>query len=869
MDHSQQLLDAKLTPMLQQYLEIKNQHPGCLLLFRLGDFYELFFEDAIKAAPALDIVLTRRGKKDDQDIPMCGIPFHASDSYIARLIQKGFKVALCEQLESPMEAKKRGAKAVVKRDVVRVLTPGTLTEDTLLQARENNFLMALAEDGDAIGLAIVDISTGDFLLESVPEKELESAIIRTTPKEILLSQNLAKKFESRLLPWKQILSLQPQSRFDALNAHRKLLETFHVSTLEGFGQFSKGEIIAGGAILDYVTLTQKGKLPAFTAPKQYVASNYLQIDGATRQSLELHRTLKGDYKGSLLASIDRTETAAGARLLSQRLATPLTCIKDILFRQNAIRYFVDNLPLLDKVRGTLKNTPDLERILSRLVLGRAGPRDLANIKEALATVEKIKLLFPQDFASSSELDALGELSSYQALIQTLDQALSDSLPVLARDGGFIAAHFHPKLDTLRQLRDEGKKHIAKLQGDYATQTNIPTLKIKHNHVLGYYIEITSLHKDKMSEKFIHRQTLANNMRFTTVELSELERKLSTASEEALALELELFHSLVQSIMAEESSIALAARYLAIIDVASSLATLAVDENYCAPTIDDSKIFNIEQGRHPVVEKALKTQLLSFTPNSCSLQEKNIFWLLTGPNMAGKSTFLRQNALIIILAQIGAYVPAQKAHIGVVDRLFSRVGAADDLAQGRSTFMVEMVETAAILNQATKRSFVILDEIGRGTATYDGLSLAWAAAEHLHNMNECRTLFATHYHELTDLKELLPLLTCHTMQVREWNDKVIFLHEVVAGQANRSYGIHVAELAGIPSRVVGRAKEILLSLESNHKMPKHKDQPLPLFSYQETPKKNPIEEKVKEINADTVTPREALALLYELKELADA
>ncbi|MBM3611332.1 MAG: DNA mismatch repair protein MutS, partial [Alphaproteobacteria bacterium] len=390
MDLREQLLEGKLTPMLQQYLEIKNQYPGCLLLFRLGDFYELFFEDAIKAAPALDIVLTRRGKKDGQDIPMCGIPFHASDSYISRLIQKGFNVALCEQLEDPIDAKKRGAKSVVKRDVVRILTPGTLTEDTLLDARKNNFLLAIAEDERSLGLAIVDISTGDFILEAIPEKELESALMRIGPKEILLSQALGKKLEYRLFPWKNILSLQPQSRFDALNAHRKLLETFHVSTLDGFGQFSKGEIIAGGAILDYVSLTQKGKMPPFSLPKHHIASAYLQIDGATRQSLELHQTLKGEYKGSLLEAIDRTETSLGARLLSQRLSNPLTQVTKIQERQNAIRWFIENVSILDAVKTTLKNTPDLERILSRVALGRAGPRDLASIKEALCIVEKIR-----------------------------------------------------------------------------------------------------------------------------------------------------------------------------------------------------------------------------------------------------------------------------------------------------------------------------------------------------------------------------------------------------------------------------------------------------------------------------------------------
>lgn len=857
--------EVKLTPMLYQYMRIKERYPGCLLLFRLGDFYELFFEDALEAAPALDIVLTKRGKKEGQDIPMCGIPFHASDSYIARLIQKGFKVALCEQLEDPKEAKKRGPQAIVTRDVVRILTPGTLTEDTLLNARHHNFLVCIAEHEKSIGLASVDISTGDFILEHFPLDELESALIRLNPKEIILSQMLLPVVEPWLKPWKAIISPQPSSRFDALNGKQKLLEMFHVATLEGFGTFSQAELMAGGAILDYVSLTQRGKLPPFSPPKCRKSSDHLEIDGATRESLEIHQTLRGEHHGSLLHAIDRTQTPLGSRLLSQRLANPLTNPASILLRQHAITWFLNHQEILESIRLALKGSPDLERILARIVLGRGGPRDLGNIKIALCVVEKIRAFFPAEkLTPSSELEeALRELSSYQSLIETLERTLGESLPPLAREGGFVAANIHPELEELRHLKDEGKHILTNLQSKYVTETGISSLKIKYNNILGYYIEITALHKDKTPETFIHRQSLVGAIRYTTIELSDLEQKLNTASERILALELEIFNSLVQMIIQEERALLKAARYLAIVDVASSLAFLARKEEYCAPSIDESSTLLIQKGRHPTVEPVLKSRLVPFTPNDCSLDTQNPFWLITGPNMAGKSTFLRQNALIILLAQMGSYVPAFKAHIGVVDRIFSRVGAADDLGRGQSTFMVEMVETATILNQATERSFVILDEIGRGTSTYDGLSIAWASAEHLYHVNKCRTLFATHYHELVGLKKNLPLLSCHTMHVKEWNQKIIFLHEVIEGQADQSYGIHVAELAGIPPSVIKRAQEILKSLE---KGPSHTPPSLPLFDYTPPPQESIVEKKIKATDIDALSPRDALGFLYQLKEM---
>jgi len=864
---------AHLTPMLQQYLDIKEQHPECLLLFRLGDFYELFFQDALKAAPALDIVLTRRGKKEGQDIPMCGIPFHASDAYISKLIQKGFKVALCEQLESPDEAKKRGQKSIVKRGVVRILTPGTLTEDTLLKARQNNFLIALSESKNIFGVASVDISTGDFILEAASASSLESVLMRIAPKEILVSQTLAHKLGKDLPLWKQLFSQQPDSRFDMQNAEKKLLETFHVSTLGGFGKFSEAEVIAGGSILDYITLTQKGKIPTISFPKHLLSQDHLQIDAATRQSLEIHQTLKGEYKGCLLHTIDRTLTAGGGRLLSQRLSYPLTNAQAIQERLDSISWFINNPQILQFILSTLKHIPDLERILARLTLGRGGPRDLANIGEGLSGWEKIRntlnqstLKLPSEFRKILENN-----HCYQFLIQKIEHALGESLPILCRDGGFIASGFHPPLDELRELRDDGKKCIIDLQSQYAHETSIPSLKIKHNHVLGYYIEVTSLHKNKIPEHFIHRQTLANNMRYSTLALAELEQKLSSAADQALALEIQLFQNLLEEVLTHTNHISHTAKSLSIVDVTSSLAILAQENSYCLPLIDEGRSFLIDSGRHPIVEGFLKHQLKPFTPNHCTLMEKNIFWLITGPNMAGKSTFLRQNALIIILAQMGSYVPAKRATIGIIDKIFSRVGASDELSRGHSTFMVEMVETAAILNQATQRSFVILDEIGRGTSTYDGLSLAWAIAEHLHNINQSRTLFATHYHELADLRKNLKHLSCHTVRVKEWGEKIIFMHEVIPGQADRSYGIHVAELAGIPSTVLERAKQILISLEEK----KQKNKPvafeeeLPLLrKVLPVAKESTVETMLKNIDIDSLTPRQALHHLYALKDQLD-
>lgn len=860
--------------MMAQYQAVKEQYPECLLFYRMGDFYELFFDDAIKASAALDITLTKRG-----DVPMCGVPWHSHESYLARLIKLGHKVALCEQVETPEEAKKRGGyKALVQRDVIRVITQGTLTEDTLLEKNANNYLTALAEVGGGMGISWLDLSTGDFTLQPLFAKDLGATLERVNPGEILVSEKLVQvpTLFDVFADFKTKLTIQPHSRFDSENARKRLEKIFGVGTLESFGAFSRAEIAAAGALIDYVELTQKGKFPRLSPPKQLMLGSVMEIDAATRRNLELTHTLNGQRAGSLLHTMDMTVTGGGARLLARHLAMPLTQPEEINHRLDMVDFFVKGNIVRKDTRGFLQHCADIERALARLSLDRGGPRDLACIRDTLAqTIQLHRLInvpeLPKGIAAA--LDTLKLWGAHHPLIDQLERALATELPVLTRDGGFIARGYSPKLDELTKLRDDSRLHIAQLQAKYVQKSGITTLKIKHNNILGYFIEVTTNNADKLfadKSEFIHRQTMANAARFTTLELSELERKISEAAEKALALELELFAGLVQEVLSQGELIAKTATALAGLDVAASLAELAITHHYTRPQIDNSLTFTIKGGRHPVVEVALKKQSnTDFIANDCALVDKGKLWLLTGPNMAGKSTFLRQNALIVLMAQMGSYVPATHAHIGTVDRLFSRVGAADDLARGRSTFMVEMVETATILNQATARSLVILDEIGRGTATYDGLSIAWACLEYLHEVNKCRALFATHYHELTELTKTLPNLACHTMRVKEWKDSIIFLHEVADGTADRSYGIHVAKLAGLPPTVITRAEEVLKTIEGQKtgKALKSVTADLPLFTAAPAPqptKPSAVEEALSHFNPDTLSPKEALEALYRLK-----
>src|SRR3954469_16850260 len=820
---------ARPTPVMEQFIEIKAANPDCLLFYRMGDFYELFFEDAEIASRALGIVLTKRGKHLGRDIPMCGVPVIRADEYLHRLIALGHRVAVCEQTEDPAEAKKRGAKSVVRRDVVRLVTPGTLTEDTLLDARRNNYLLALvrartSSDADAsrFALAWIDISTGEFRIAECDRAGLPAEIARLEPGEIIVSDALYG--DADLAPYPRTLpAVTPVTRdvFDGATAERRLSDYFAVATSEAFGTLSRLELNAAAACITYVERTQLGKRPPLSPPLREAQGATLSIDQATRANLELTRTLSGERRGSLLASIDRTMTSAGSRLLAQRLAAPLTEPEAIDLRLDTVEIFVGDAIARQQTRELLHIAPDMARALSRLVVGRGGPRDLAAIRDgigaAAALASRLDKLSPKCAELNNVLAALR--APDQEIMREMMAALSDELPLFKRDGGFIRAGYDTALDESRSLRDESRQVVAQLQARYADDTGVKSLKIRHNNVLGYFVDVTAQHGEKLlgaplNATFIHRQTLAGQVRFTTTELGELEAKIANAADRALNLELEMFEKLAAATIAASNEIKAAAEALAVLDVSSGLATLAVERSYVRPEIDRSLDFVIEGGRHPVVEQAISDP---FVANDCDLSPpatatSGRIWLLTGPNMAGKSTFLRQNALSVLLAQMGGFVPAKRAKLGVVDRLFSRVGAADDLARGRSTFMVEMVETAAILNQAGERSLVILDEIGRGTATFDGLSIAWACLEHLHEVNACRTLFATHYHELTSLAARLPALKPHTMKVMEWQGEVKFLHEIAPGAADRSYGIHVAQLAGVPAAAIKRAEEVLKTLE---------------------------------------------------------
>ena len=868
-----------MTPMMAQYLEIKTSYPDALLFYRMGDFYELFFDDAIAASSALDIALTKRGKHSGEDIPMCGVPHHAAEGYLLTLIRKGFRVAVCEQLESPAEAKKRGYKAVVHRDVVRLVTPGTLTEDSLLDARRHNYLAAYALVRDEAALSWVDISTGAFHVMALPSVMLGPELARLSPSEVLVSEATEDRFRELVEEVGASLTALGRAAFDSQNAEVRLKSLFSVASLESFGGFERAEISAMGALIEYLDITQKGQLPRLQRPNKEVRQRVMQIDAATRRNLEITRSILGGGRaGSLLETVDGTVTAGGGRLLEQRISSPSMDIGLINNRLDCIQYMLDHPADADALRQALRQVPDLDRALSRIALDRAGPRDLVCIRSGLTQSSDISMKYNRYTLPVLLNDALKTLNGFDDLVALLHNALVDEPPLLSRDGGFVATGYDSELDETRQLRDEGRSIIAQMQQEYIQQTEISSLKIKHNNVLGYFVETTATHADKMmapplNETFIHRQTTANQVRFTTVPLSEIETKILNAGNHAIELEKRIYQSLTKEILRLSDEISGAASGLAELDIATSLAKITQSNDWARPTVDNSKAFEISGGRHPVVEAALQSDGARFVANDCALSDGKV-WLLTGPNMAGKSTFLRQNALIAILAQAGSYVPANHAQIGAVSQLFSRVGASDDLARGRSTFMVEMVETAAILNQADDRALVILDEIGRGTATYDGLSIAWATLEHIHDVNKSRALFATHYHEMTALADKMENVENATVTVKEWEGDVIFLHEVKKGAADRSYGVQVAKLAGLPNAVVERARVVLDALEQGERegsgTPKAIIDDLPLFaatptqSAPTTSQPNKIEQMLSEILPDELTPREALQKLYELK-----
>lgn len=882
--------NKELSPGMAQYMEIKKSYPDYLLFYRMGDFYELFFEDAFKASKALDIALTKRGKAAGEDIPMCGVPFHAYESYLAKLIKCGYKVAICEQMEDPAEAKKRGYKSVVRREVVRLVTPGTLTEDTLLDSRRNNYLMGISRNNGIYGFAWVDLSTGVFYTSSSePTKENEASEIygilsKIMPEEILVSDAMLQNpaLFDLFNEYREKLSVLPNARFDYANSLKKTIDFYAVQTLDSFGSFSKAEVTSIGLVLDYVEMTQKGQMPRIMPPVKIREALYMEIDAATAKNLDLFDGARGS---SLISVIDRTVTGAGARMLNSRLINPLLDLEEINARLNAVEFFYKHNDVRDELRNILKKCPDMERAVSRLSVNRGGPRDMAAILQTLNALSPIKVLMTSyqkvdvvDELPKAISSILQKLGDYYSLIDVLSRALNnDNLPLLPRDGGFVAEGYSPELDATRAMRDEGHQFIMNLQGKYIKETQIDALKIKYNNVVGYFIEVPNKYATQMLEKpeFIHRQSVLNAVRFTTAELTELENQIRGAADKALALEMEIFEDITRHIMVSADDISRSANALAELDIAAALADLALENNYCRPELDNSLIFEVVDGRHPVVEASIKRNNEGvFVGNNCSLDgENNRIWLLTGPNMAGKSTFLRQNAIIAIMAQIGSFVPAKSAHIGIINKVFSRVGASDDLSRGRSTFMVEMVETASILNRADERSFVILDEIGRGTATFDGLSIAWAVVEYLHEVNKCRALFATHYHELTVLDAKLPALTLHCMKIKEFNEQVIFLHEVIDGAADRSYGIHVAKLAGLPKSVITRAGQVLKKLEADKQKQSvdSLENDLPLFAFvqneeKEEKSKSPIEEVIDSIEPNDISAREALDIIYELKTL---
>lgn len=911
---------SKLTPMMVQYWDIKEQNSDYLLFYRMGDFYELFFDDAIIAAQTLDIALTRRGKIDDDDIPMCGVPFHSYENYLEKLISAGHKVAICEQLEDPASAKARsGTKALVERGVVRIVTAGTISEDSLLNAKQNNYLAVINYDNNTknnaqkLVFAYLEITTGIFIIENISsEAELSSSFIAKNPSECLVSDSFldyiyetlynnfdnnsgnnsnthkSKSFANIYDEYKAKFTILPDSSFKADKGEKLLREHFKLATIESLGNLSQNELSACGAVLEYLKTTQKNALPRLEKPKKLNQNNFMSIDHATRRNLEINQQLSGGKKGSLAWLLDKTKTASGGRLLNNCLAHPLINIEQITNRLDVVDFFISNHnSLTGQIREILAHTPDLERSLSRIFLERAGPRDLDIIKNSVyaifatqETIRKFQKILQQDSDSQQDLPYL--LQKYltklvvdDGLYDHLNRALKNDLPLLARDGNFIADGYMPELDAHRALKDNAQSVIIQLQQQYSSKYGI-NVKIKHNNILGYFAEVTSQNANLLmnDDDFIHRQTMANAVRFTTKELAELEQKISMASELALAKELEIFHNLQNEILDNAEPLSNAAKSLAWIDLLSGFAELSMAEQYIRPTISEERKLNIKNGKHPVIAKIIANEeqhfVSEFIANDCQMNPDNHIWLLTGPNMAGKSTFLRQNALITIMAQIGCFVPAESAEIGIVDKLFSRIGASDNLAKGQSTFMVEMIETAAILHQATEKSLVILDEIGRGTATFDGMSIAWAVLEQLHNHNHSRTLFATHYHELTELEKQLKHLSNHRMKVVEQNNNIIFMHKVEQGSANRSYGIHVAGLAGIDDSVLKRANEILLMLENKNLNIKTdtdniSNQPTVISEYHYPQHILNLIDKLESINPDSLTPKEALDLIYQLKE----
>lgn len=866
-------ISAPMTPMMAQYFELKSKAGDSLLFYRMGDFFELFFDDAKTAAQTLDIALTSRGEHGGTPIPMCGVPVHSAEAYLARLIRAGHRVAIAEQTETPAEAKARGgSKALVARDIIRYVTPGTLTEDTLLDARSDNMLVAIGEAGGEIAIAAADISTGRFEAMSVDAGSLDAELARLGGSEIVIAEGSTLDIVGG--------HSFDKAAFSSTRAEARLKSLFGVATLDGFGSFSRAELSAIGGLLTYLDHAGQGRLPHLAPPVHIAPGSHMAIDAATRESLEIVATMSGGRAGSLLHSVDRTVTGAGARLLAADLAAPLLDTRAIEERLDLVQWLRDHSGRREALRAALRALPDVGRALGRLAMGRGSPRDLGQLRDGLGEARMLRERLAKVEDRPALLDRLlPALDGHGELVDELARALVPTPPTEAASGGYIAEGYDAALDELRRLGSDGRRAIALLEARYRDETGIAALKIRHNAVLGYHVEVPAKHGDALMREgsgFTHRQTMAGAVRFNSVDLHEQATRVSRAGAHALAAEAAHLESLIEMALARKDAITRAAQALARLDVAAALAERAAEGGWARAAFVEQQRLEIVGGRHPVVEEALRREGQSFVANDCVLTQADRLWLVTGPNMGGKSTFLRQNALIVLLAQAGSYVPAQSATLSLVDRLFSRVGASDNLARGRSTFMVEMVETAAILSQATERSFVILDEVGRGTSTYDGLALAWAVVEAVHEVNQCRCLFATHYHELTRLAESLPALSLHNVRAREWKGDLVLLHEVADGPADRSYGIAVARLAGLPPAVLARAKAVLAKLEAGRAktggIAAGLDD-LPLFAasaeVKEDSNPDPLSELLKATDADMLTPREALELVYRLKALADA
>lgn len=872
---------SNATSVMKQYLDVKYNHIECLLLFRMGDFYELFYEDAITASRILGIALTRRGKSDADEIAMCGVPHHALENYLNKLLEDGFKVAICDQMETPEEAKKqRGYKAVVRRDVVRIITPGTIIEESLLESGKPNYLISVSIDKNIASIASVDLSTSEFSVISLPKNEIINEVARLSPKEILLSDKYRASDIASLISTQLDLriSFQVDSFYATNKCEKNILDFYKIKSLDGVGQLTSSHISALGSIIEYISLTQKENLPTLPKPKILNYHRFMSIDASTRRNLEITMTQNGSVKGSLFDAIDSTLTKGGSRLLYQYLSSPLIDIEEINKRLDTTEFFYENISLTESIRKFLKQTGDLERCLTRLSMNRATPKDLLSIKDTIEISEQIRTEFITQKGIELPINIdniVASLIGQDQIYNLIAESILDDAPNSINDGNIIKRTYHPKVMELYDLIENGQDAIDKLRAKYRSETGIDTLKISNNNMIGLFIDITARHADKIfDEKFIHRQTTANSIRYTTKELQELESKMVNAKILVVNLEQEIYHDICSKIIRDLQKLLSLSNSLNLLDVYCNFAIIAEENNYCRPSLSNDLKFEISEGRHPVVESALKKANSNFVNNDSNLSNDGRIWLITGPNMAGKSTYLRQNAVIAIIGHIGSYVPAKSANIGIVDKIFSRIGAGDDLNRGQSTFMIEMLETSAILAQSTHRSLIILDEVGRGTSTYDGVAIACSVLEHIHDKIRARCLFATHYHELTTMEKILPSLTNYTIDIKDNNGKILFLHKIIKGAADRSYGVHVAELAGLPSSVIKRASILLSkfekdSIKSNKELMKTESNNMSLFEMtpvnSENQKHSALFEQIVSTDPDKLTPKEALDMLYKLKE----